>query len=366
MNDLLEKIDFFSNLTFDFSAEVKRPFGLSGETTQKTFEVITWSPKTINGLSITQFYKELSEFEKYIILIPNNIEVSFDRFHLTKANHRLKKALSQFHYERNPDFQAVGPHTQDLDFFLTKVGNEGISIFQNYFSQEEIYEDVRRDESLYTQAKETITIVLRSIKNVFEKLTEVISIDLDLMPFMGSNKPIVDTKILNKPEKENSNPNEKKLGTKISEKKRMSNAEAYNYCSDFFGNDNIEVVNTLYDSLVSARFIKCRQQIFQRVFSSKYSDKKSESKIDWIGEKGAFRYFINQIGIIFNIPNTGSTKSTLADNCFTYKGKDYNFFNLFGHGKDPAISGRICIDKILTNAKNQVSNSDKIKNFSSK
>lgn len=342
MSNLLDIINKFDKLTFQFKANVEYPFA-SKSSNKPTIELIEWECVYINQLSPQDFISKLSQLEEVPKIIKNKIEDNLqekDIIMLRKASERLSTILTNYEFIENHDYKYLSnPSGSDFKFHLTKKGEEGLHYFQVTFNEEEM-QNSRRSNGLDAFAKDYITSILHSVRERFGILKEELAVILAIqnVTHLSSN---VNTE-----------------SQKYQKKSKQRLVGEFNYCSDYFSNQNIDIVDTLRDGLIGKKMIdKCTSSTFRQIFASTQHTKAISQKIVWIGQKGAFRYFINQMIDQFEIVNIRSIKFLIANNCFTYKDSDFNFGNLGKAGKDPSDIMKKKLDAIITTAKNQYNNS---------
>ena len=353
MSNLLDIINKFNKLTFQFKANVEYPFA-SKSSKKSTIELIEWDCEYINQLSPQDFISQLSQLEKVPKIIRDRIEDNLhenDLMMLRKATERLSTILTNYEFIVNHDYKYLSnPSASDFKFHLTTKGEEGLHYFQVTFNEVEM-QDSRRSNSLDDFAKDYITSILHLVRERFLVLKEELAVML--APLNTTSIPSIVTSELRKYQAQRDSSFEKMQNrtSGLKDKTKDRFVGEFNFCSEYFSDRNIDVVDTLRNELILQLMIgKCTHSTFRQIFALIQRSKPVSKKINWKGQKGAFRYFINHMVDQLDVTNR-DLKFRIANNCFTYKDSENDFTTLGNNGKDPNSQIKAEINKIIAKAK---------------
>ena len=266
--------------------------------------------------------------------------------------------MTNYEFIENHDYKYLSnPSSSDFKFHLTKKGEEGLYYFQVTFNEEEM-QNSRRSNGLDAFAKDYITSILHSVRERFVILKEELAVILatqnatNISSIVNAELKKYQDKIERSPKDNNQDYNS---NSHRKEKAKDRFVCEFNFCSEYFSNGNIDIVDKLSYGLINKGMIAdCTPSIFRQIFASTQRLKPVTKKINWIGQKGAFRYFINQLVDQLDVTNTNihSIKFRIACNCFTYRGDSaYDFITLGNNGRDSNSNIKAEIDEIIATAK---------------
>jgi hypothetical protein len=127
------------------------------------------------------------------------------------------------------------------------------------------------------------------------------------------------------------------------------------FCSNWFSNQNIDLVITLREELIENRMInKVSKPTFYKIFNNQNSNKPPRIKINWLKTEISFRDLINELikAQILDIPF--SKQMRIANKCVSLKGDQTHDWTLGGRsGKYENADSKV-IKRIIKLAKSKV------------
>jgi hypothetical protein len=297
-----------------------------------------------------------------IVINPYKIDVAFNSIRLLLSGLKDGRLLSQF-YNQFYEEDGIYPYLK-IDkrkksvTFMNQISEsdwvEATETFENYFTKElnKILVVLKREISKYivdapdgeaveqyrNQFYTTVKEVNKEAKTIKEPIIrKILAIELKKLEIKSAH----------------SHGNQSRMNN--TNRKAVLDIPKV-FVSNNFSDKYIEVVESLYAQLTTGRFIKSTFRTFGLVFTEEDRDRPVQTKINWIGEIGHLRYFINQIESQFELIGVNRTKWHTADLCFKIKGKNYNFAKEGSNGKYGSDSEKRIIKGIVKKAKSLIIN----------
>lgn len=283
MSRMLELVNYFSDLHFEFTGDTEHPFENNGD---KQIEWVNWRLNKINGSIPDTYDKHYEELETLVAELNKakkaRTKTRVDELIVLKS--RIKSILPQFEVTENTS-APPNPGAYDFEYFISKRGKAGLSFSQIIFTDEQLREKPERWRSLERHCKAFLTTYLHPLEKLLIAALEATRIYLD-KERLQVNENVFD-----------------------------------NFCSTSFKS---YVVTALFDGL-SDSFIENRDgkyDDFRKIFST-VSHKTAEfNQLNWISSNlDDIDYFVKKLtGEVCKSNYLKKNKYKLLANCFTYNG----------------------------------------------
>lgn len=297
-----------------------------------------------------------------IVINPYKIAVVFKSIRLLLSRLKDGRLLSQFYnqfYEENGIYPYLKiDKRKKAVTFMNQISEsdwvEATETFENYFTKElnKILAVLKREISKFIVDAPDGTAVEQYRNQFYTTLKEVNKEAKTIKEPILKKILAIELKKL-EIESAQSHGNKSKMN-KTNRKAVLDIPKVF--FSNNFSDINIAVVESLYTQLIKGRFIKSTFRTFGLVFTAEDRDRPVQTKINWIGEIGHLRYFINQIESQLELIGINRTKWHTADLCFMINGADYPFTTEGSNGKYGSDSEQRIIEGIVKKAKGLIIN----------